>query len=66
MQGVVLRAERNGWIASAIGAARLSASITLASLLLIWLFAPTKAFNESGAAADEVAGVQGLGDVGVA
>ena len=66
MQGVACCAERNGWIASAIGAASLSASSTLASLLLIWLFAPTKAFNESGAAADEVAGVQGLGDVAVA
>ena len=66
MQGVACCAERNGCIASAICAARLSASITLASLLLIWLFAPTKAFNESGAAADVVAGVQGLGDVAVA
>ena len=66
MHGIACCAQRNALVASAIGAARLSASSAFASRLLIWLLAPAKAVNESGAAADEVAGVQGLGDVAVA
>ena len=66
MHGVACCTQRNGSVTSAIGAARLSAAKSFASNLLVWLFAPTKTFNESGAAADVVAGVQGLGDVAVA
>ena len=66
MHGVALCAQRNGLVASAIGAARFAASKTLASKLLIRLFNPAKAINESGTAADEVAGVQRPADVAVA
>jgi len=66
VHGVACCAQRNGRITSAIGAAWLPASKSFASNLLIWLFAPTEAINESGAAADVVTGVQGLGDVAVA
>ena len=66
VNGVAFCAQRNGLVTSAICTARLSASKTFASNLLILLFAPAKAINESGAAADVVAGVQGHFDVAVA